>query len=593
LEITTEDNEMILETINGPEDLKKLKEKQLVDLAQEMRQALIKKISAQGGHLASNLGIVEITIGLHYVFNAPNDKIVFDVSHQTYCHKMLTGRKDAFLYPNKYDDVCGYSNPYESVFDLFNIGHTSTSISLACGIAKARDLAGGKENVIAVIGDASLDGGQAFEALNYGAEMGSRLIVVVNDNNMSIPENHGILNKRLNELKDNNGIIENNYFKSLGYEYIFVKDGHDINSVISAFESVKGIDYPVVVHIRTQKGKGYSFAENNREKWHWAHPFDVESGEFTSNVPAENYGRIASDFLLEKMSRDSKVVVVVASTPLCIGFNELNRKKAGKQFIDVGIAEQNAISFSTGMANNGFKPIFATNSTFYQRAYDQIEQEMCISKCAVTMIVTHASVFGHANDTHHGLLDMTLLGNIPGLVYLAPTNKEEYVAMMEWSIEQNNTPVAIRVPWTGVNHTDKHVDSDYSKTQYLINEKGLKVAFLALGGFYQMGEKTAELYRQNTGIKPTLINPRFITGIDENTLESLKSDHDIVVTIEDGILSGGFGARISQYYSTSPVKVMNFGFSMDIPNRYVPAELMEKNHLTPEQIVEDILKIMK
>ena len=584
---------MILETINGPEDLKKLEEIQLADLAQEMREALIKKTSACGGHLASNLGIVEITIGLHRVFNAPVDKIVFDVSHQTYCHKMLTGRKDAFLYPERYDEVCGYSNPNESEYDLFNIGHTSTSISLAYGIAKARDLTGGKENVIAVIGDASLDGGQAFEALNYGAEIGSGLIVVVNDNDMSIPENHGMLNKRLNELKDSNGKIEHNYFMSLGYEYIFVKDGHDIGSVISAFERVKGTDHPVVVHIRTQKGKGYSFAENNREKWHWAHPFNVESGEFTSNVPSENYGRIASEFLLDKMQKDSRVVVVAASTPLCIGFNESNRKKAGKQFIDVGIAEQNAISFSTGLAKNGCKPIFATNSTFYQRTYDQIEQEMCISRCAVTMIVTHASVFGHANDTHHGLLDMALLGNIPGLVYLAPTNKEEYVAMMEWSIEQNQTPVAIRVPWTGVNHTDRRVDSDYNKTQYLVNEKGAKVAILALGGFYQMGEKVVELYCQRTGIKPSLINPRFITGIDTETLDFLKKDHDIVVTIEDGILSGGFGARISQYYSTTPIKVMNFGFSMDIPNRYVPTELMEKNHLTPEQIVEDILNIEK
>ena len=584
---------MILERINGPADIKKLETNQLNVLAKEMRNALIKKTSACGGHLASNLGIVEITIGLHRVFDAPNDKIIYDVSHQTYCHKMLTGRKDAFLYPDKYEDVCGYSNPNESEYDLFNIGHTSTSISLACGIAKARDLTDGRENVIAVIGDASLDGGQAFEALNYGAEMGSGLIIVVNDNDMSIPENHGILNNRLNALKDNNGNIEDNYFKSLGYEYIFVEDGHDICSVISAFEKVKGTDHPVVVHIRTQKGKGYSFAENNSEKWHWAHPFNVESGEFTSNVPTENYGKIASEFLLNKIKKDPSVVVVAASAPLCIGFNESNRKKAGKQFIDVGIAEQNAISFSTGLVKNGCKPVFATNSTFYQRAYDQIEQEMCISKCAVTMIVTHASVFGHANDTHHGLLDIALLGNIPGLVYLAPTNKEEYIAMMEWSIEQNQTPVAIRVPWTGVNHTNKEVDSDYSRTKYLINENGSKVAILALGGFYQIGEKAAKLYKQRTGIQPTLINPRFITGIDNNTLDSLSAKHDIVVTIEDGIISGGFGARISQYYSASSTKVMNFGFSMDIPNRYVPTELMEKNHLTPELIVEDILNISK
>ena len=583
---------MFIENINGPEDLKKLDTSQMINLAKEMRATLINKVSVCGGHLASNLGIVEITIGLHYVFDAPKDKIIFDVSHQTYCHKMLTGRKDAFLYPDKYNDVCGYSNPQESEYDLFNIGHTSTSISLACGMAKSRDLLGQDENVIAVIGDASLDGGQAFEALNYGAEMRSGLIVVVNDNDMSIPENHGILNKRLNELKSKEGIIEDNYFKSLGYEYIFVKDGHDINSVISAFQTVKGTEHPVVVHIRTQKGKGYGFAEENREKWHWAHPFDVESGEFTSNVPKENYGRIASEFLLNKMSKDPKVIVVAASTPLCIGFNKENRKKAGNQFVDVGIAEQNAISFSTGLAKNGARPVFATNSTFYQRAYDQIEQEMCISKCPVTMIVTHASVFGHANDTHHGLLDIALLGNIPGLVYLAPANKEEYLSMLEWSIEQDKTPIAIRVPWTGVTHTDKEVEIDYSETKYLITQRGAKVAILALGGFYQVGEKVAELYERETGVSPTLINPRFITGLDKNTLDSLGANHDIVVTIEDGIVSGGFGARISQYYSASSMKVLNFGFSMNIPNRYIPAELMVTKHLTPEHIVEDIQGVM-
>ena len=581
---------MILESIDSPKDLKDLTIDSMTELSSEMRNALITKGSVCGGHLASNLGIVELTIAIHYVFDAPKDKIIFDVSHQTYCHKMLTGRKDAFLYPDKYDSICGYSNPLESEYDLFNIGHTSTSISLACGLAKSRDLVGGNENVIAIIGDASLDGGQAFEALNYGGEMNSGLIVIVNDNDMSIPENHGILNKKLNELRDNEGEIENNYFKSLGYEYIFVKDGHDIESIIDALKSVKGTDHPVVVHVCTQKGKGYSFAEDNREKWHWAHPFDIESGEFTSNVPNENYGRIASDFLLDKINKDPKVVVVAASTPLCIGFNAENRKKAGKQFIDVGIAEQNAITVSTGLAKGGCKPIFATNSTFYQRAYDQIEQEMCISKCPVTMIVTHASVFGHSNDTHHGLLDMALLGNIPGLVYLAPTNKQEYVAMLNWSIEQNNTPVAIRVPWTGVHYAEGDVENDYSVTKYKIMKKGSKVAILALGGFYRLGEDTVEMLKERTGIEATFINPRFITGADGDTLENLVADHNIVITIEDGIVSGGFGSRISQYYSAKPMKVLNYGFSMNIPNRYDPKKLMADNRLTPELIVEDVMK---
>ena len=583
---------MIIEKINSPADLKKLEADELDILASEIRSALITKMSKLGGHMASNLGIVEITIALHTAFNSPIDKIIFDVSHQSYVHKILTGRKDAFLYEKHYKDVSGYSNPEESEHDFFKIGHTSTSISLACGMAKARDLKGDSENIIAVIGDASLDGGEAFEALNFAKELQSGLIVVVNDNNMSIPENYGGLHDLLNTLRENEGKCDNNFFESLGFEYIFVKDGHNIQDLIAIFNTIKDTNHPVLVHCCTQKGKGYRFAEQDKEKWHWARPFNIETGEYIGGVSKENYGAIVAEYLLEKMKGNKDIVVVAASTPLCIGFNSERRKKAGKQFVDVGIAEQNALSMTAAIAKRGGKPIFATNSTFYQRAYDQIEQEMCISKCPATMILSHASVWGHTNDTHVGLYDITLFSNIPNLVYLAPTNCEEYIAMLDWSIEQNDFPVVIRIPWTKVYHSKRKVKTDYSITEYELVKNGTKVAIMALGSFYQLGEEIITLLNKE-GIEATLINPMFISGLDEKMLSSLEEEHELVVTLEDGIRNGGFGSKIAQFYGLSKMKVMNKAFSMDhIPTNYVPEDLMRENRLLPDQIVEDIIKVV-
>lgn len=583
---------MFLEHINSPADVKKLNSFELQELAKEMRQALITKISQCGGHLASNLGVVELTIALHYVFDSPDDKIVFDVSHQSYCHKMLTGRNRSFLYPECYNDVSGYTNPAESEHDVFQIGHTSTSISLACGLAKARNMRGGKENIVAVIGDSSLDGGEAFEGLNFASELDRGIIVIVNDNDTSIDKNVGSLSHHLRELERLGNGAKENFFRTLGFEYSLVEKGHYIDRIIESLQKVKGMDRSVVVHVKTQKGKGYVPAEQDTESWHWARPFDIETGKCTRLGPTENYGNIAGEFLLQKIGRDPQVVMVAAATALCAGFNEKRRKKAGKQYVDVGIAEQHAISMIAGIAQNGGKPIFATHSTFYQRAYDQIEQELCINRCPATMIVTHASVLGHTNVTHVGLLDMALLGNIPGLTYLAPTNKEEYMAMLDWSIEQRQGPVAIRVPWHGVFHTSELVDTDYSQVQYRVTQRGNQVAILALGGFYQLGESVAALLEERTDIRPTLINPRFITGLDAETLASLEEGHDLVVTLEDGILSGGFGSKIAQFYGTSPIKVLCKGFGMDIPVSYSPAALMERDRLTKEQIVEDITGLL-
>ena len=588
---------MYLERIGSPADLKELDIEQLTCLAAEMRKALIDTISTTGGHLGSNLGIVELTIAIHHVFDTPRDKVVFDVSHQTACHKMLTGRREAFLDPEKYGSVTGYSDPDESIYDIFKTGHTSTSVSLACGLAKARDIRGTRENVIAVIGDASLDGGQSFEALNYGAEIGTGLIVIINDNDMSIAENHGYIHTHLARLRENDGRGGDNYFRALGYDYRFVRDGNDISQVVEALKAVKDTDHPVVVHVCTQKGKGFGPAEKDMEKWHWAKPFDRETGEFKNTTKTTatkpGYASITADYLLDKMAEDPELVVVTSASPACIGFNRANREKAGRQFLDLGICEQNAVSFTAALARGGCRAVYATNSTFIQRAYDQIEQEMCLGKCPVTLIVTHGSVYGHWNDVQSGLLDIALLGNIPNLVYLAPADRQEYFAMLDWSIGQDRLPVAIRMPGTPV--TDEAgsayatKDKDYSETRYEIKQKGSRVAVLALGGFFRLGEETVRLYEEKTGERATLVNPRFITGYDSRTLEELKKEHGIVVTIEDGILSGGFGEKIAGYYADSSMRVLSYGFSQEIPVRYEPPGLMERNRLTPACIVGDVL----
>lgn len=581
---------MYIEHINSPNDLKKMSIAEMTVLAEEIRELIITKVSACGGHLASNLGVIELTLALHYVFNSPVDKFIFDVSHQTYCHKILTGRKEAFMSADKYKTVTGFSNPNESEHDFFAIGHTSTSISLACGLAKARDLKGDTENVIAIIGDASLDGGEAFEALNYASELDSNLIVVINDNEMSIPENHGALSKHLTELRLGSGNLKNNFFCSLGFEYYLVQNGNDIADLIDVLTKVKNAKCPIAIHICTQKGNGFKFAQEDKEKWHWARPFNRETGEYLTAVPKENYGSIVAEYLINKIRNDSKIIIMAASTPICIGFDKQKRELAGKQYIDVGIAEQNAVTMAAAIAKGGCKPVFATNATFLQRAYDQIAQEMCLNQTPATLIVTHASVYGHYNDTHVGLLDIPLLSNIPNLNYLAPANKEEYIAMLDWSIEQCNTPTAIRVPWTGVTQADYDVSRNYDEVCYKVVSEGEKVCIIALGGFFELGRKVALLLKEKTGIEPTLINPRFITGLDEKTLEWVKNTHEIVITLEDGILSGGFGSKIAQYYSDANIRVRNFGFSMDIPRTYEPNEFMCKNALSDSQIVDILIK---
>ena len=583
---------MYIEKINRPTDVKNLNSEQLHILADEMRQALLQKLSKHGGHFGPNLGMVEATIALHYVFNSPTDKIVYDVSHQSYPHKMLTGRKDAFLYEDKYDDVSGYSNPDESDHDFFTIGHTSTSVSLACGLAKGRDLKGDSENIIAVIGDGSLSGGEALEGLDFASELNSNLIIVVNDNDMSIAENHGGLYKNLKQLRDTDGKSECNLFKSMGLDYVFVKDGNDIDSLIDAFKQVKDSTYPVVVHICTQKGKGYEIAEKNKEAWHYCGPFDLETGKSDMPQGGEDYSSMTADILLKKMKEDKTIVGITSATPTVFGFTEDKRKEAGSQFVDVGIAEETAVALASGIAKNGGKPVYGVYSTFIQRTYDQLSQDLCINNSAATILVYWASVYGMNDVTHLGIYDIPMMANIPNRVYLAPTTKEEYLAMLDWSIEQNDHPVAIRVPISVVSD-GKKVTKDFSKlNEYEVTQNGSKIAIVALGSFYSVGAKTAEIIENKTGVKPTLINPIYITGTDDKLLEQLKENHDIVITVEDGVLDGGFGEKIARFYGNSDVKVLNYGLKKEFLDRYNPEEIVKANRLTPEQIAEDVCGII-
>ena len=579
---------MYIEKINGPEDVKKLNIEEMTALAEEMRHALLKRASIHGGHFGPNFGMVEAIIALHYVFESPKDKMVFDVSHQTYPHKMLTGRKDAYLYEEHYDDVTGYSCPQESEHDHFTVGHTSTSVSLACGLAKARDLRGESANVIAIIGDGSLSGGEALEGMDFAAELDSNMIIVVNDNDMSIAENHGGLYSNLKLLRETNGQAEGNLFKAMGLDYVYVDHGNDLRELIGAFKQVKDSKKPVVVHINTLKGKGYKPAEEHKEEWHWHLPFDIETGK--SHFPeVEDYSSVTCEYLIEKMKQDPTVVAITSGTPTILGFTQEKRKQAGRQFVDVGIAEETAVALASGIAKGGGKPVYGVYSSFIQRTYDQISQDLCIDGNPATIVVYTGSVFGMTDVTHLGLQDIPMLSNIPGLVYLAPTTKEEYLSMLDWSVEQKEMPVAIKLPGGDMISDGREVKKDWSQLNtYEVTEKGSKIALIGLGTFYFLALQTAEMLEKK-GIHATVINPYYITGLDEGLLEKLKADHDTVVTLEDGILNGGFGEKIARFYGSSDMKVYNYGLKKEFLDRYDVNEVLKENHLTAEQIVNDVL----
>ena len=584
---------MELSKIKSPADIRTMSIDELKELCDQLRKAFLIKISNHGGHVGPNLGLVEATVALHYVFNTPQDKIVYDVSHQTYIHKMLTGRMGAFLDPAKYDEVTGYTNPNESEYDLFTIGHTSTAVSLAGGIAKGRDLLGEKYNVVALVGDGSLSGGEAFEGLDEGATLNSNFIVVVNDNNMSIAENHGGLYDNLAKLRATDGRAEDNYFRTLGYDYIYVGDGNDVEALVEAFRKVKDTNHPVVVHIHTDKGHGYKPAEEHKEAFHYSGPFDLETGKPKSEDNSESYDDIFAQEMLAEMKADPKVCVLTAGTPGVLAFGPERRKEAGRQFIDVGIAEQEAAAMASGIAKAGGRPCFGVVSSFIQRAYDQLSQDISINKTPVVLNIFYGTVLGMTDVTHLGWFDIALISNIPGWVFLAPTNVEEYLSMQRWAMAQTEYPVAIRIPGGEVRHAEGSVQTDWSDlNKFSIERKGSEVAIIGAGTFLPLALQTADLLEKN-GIKATVINPRYLSGLDSEMLEKLKNDHRLVITVEDGVLDGGFGEKVAHYYGTSDMKVANYGLTKKFADRYNYKAILEENHLTAPQIAEDALSLLR
>ena len=582
---------MYIEKIHSPADLRKLEVSELKIVADEVRDAVLNRVSRHGGHVGPNLGFTEATVALHYVFDTPTDKLVFDVSHQTYPHKILTGRAHGFLDDADTRAISGYSSPIESPeYDNFEIGHTSTAISLATGLQKGRDVLGGTENIVAIVGDGSLSGGEAFEGLNTAAALGTNIIIVVNDNEMSIAENHGGLYANLRLLRETYGQAELNFFKTFGFDYYYLENGHNLASLVDIFRRVKDTPRPTVVHIHTEKGHGYAPAVEKQEAWHYRSPFDRETGKSTGPRDKSEYmPSLLGDFLREEMKRDPKLVVVASAVPMGLGFTADRRREAGAQYIDVGIAEEEAVALASGMAKRGARPVYFTYATFLQRTYDQIAQDLCVNGNPAVINVLGASIFGMNDFTHICFFDIAMLSHIPNLVYLAPTTYEELVAMQTWAIRQDKHSVAIRVPEGEVYHTSEPVDTDYSALNtFRVGHRGSRVALIAAGNFYQKGDRVRQLLA-GQGIDATLINPRYLTGVDTALLDELKKDHTVVATLEDGTLDGGFGERIARHYGPSAMRVLNFGVKKQLYDRYDVDELLRENHLTDEQIAEDVL----
>lgn len=581
----------LLKNINGPGDIKKLSLAELNQLAGEIREGLFNRLTHVGGHCGPNFGFVEATIALHYVFDSPHDKFVFDVSHQSYAHKMLTGRRFSYIDNDRFAEDSGYSNPHESEHDLFNIGHTSTSVSLATGLAKARDLLGRSENVIAVIGDGSLSGGEAMEGLNVaGSEINGNLIIVVNDNQQSISETHGGLYKSLADLRASKGASANNIFKAFGLDYVYEDNGNDIASLIKVFRSVKDIKHPVVVHINTTKGKGFALAEQNKEAWHWTVPFNRNTGLPTVSVPPVTYTSVAREYIMRRAETDDKFVLVTPNMPGSFGFTPDLRAKLGSKFVDVGIAEEQAVAMASGLAKGGANPLIITNTTFMQRAYDQLSQDLCINGNAVTILLNYANFDGLTDVTHLGIFGISAFSNIPNLTVLAPSNRAELVSMMDWSLDKANRPVIILMPGNAV--TDGATQQPYDPTKYNVTQHGEKVAVITLGDFYAKGQSLAEYIEKSFGFTPTLADARNASTIDAATLDKIAKDCKVVVTLEDGILDGGLGQKIAAHYAITDVKVLTYGLNKVFYDRYDPNELLKSLGITNEQMTAKIAELL-
>lgn len=591
---------MLLTQTTTPEDVKALNRAELPQLCDEIRHAILESSAAVGGHVAPNLGVVELTVALHRVFNSPIDKILFDVSHQTYAHKALTGRAYTYIDPKRFGEASGFANPDESEHDLFAMGHTSTSVSLGCGLAHARDLAGDAYNVITIIGDGSLSGGLAFEGFNNAAELDSNLIIIVNDNDQSIAENHGGLYRNLAELRASNGTCERNVFRAMGLDYRYLDAGNDVLALVDALQELRNIDHPIVLHVSTAKGKGFEPAQSDPERWHHVGPFDMATGrKLCPGHPSEpaprTYADITGEALSAAIERDPQVVGITAATPYIMGFTPELRAAAGKQFVDVGIAEEHAVTFATALARSGAKPVFGVYGTFLQRAYDELWHDLCLNDAPATILVFGASIFGTTSETHLSFFDISMLGGLPNMHYLAPACMEEYLSMLSWSLDHREHPVAIRVPGIGlVSRPDlaPAEDTDYSAVRYNVVRQGRDVAVLALGDFFELGERVANRLAAEYGIEATLVNPRFATELDREFLDSLVAEHRVVVTLEDGILDGGWGERVACYLACTPVRARTFGIAKGFPDRYDPNELLAQNGMTVENMAAEAARLL-
>ena len=591
---------MLLTQTTTPEDVKALNRAELPQLCGEIRHAILESSAAVGGHVAPNLGVVELTVALHRVFNSPTDKIVFDVSHQTYAHKALTGRAYTYIDPERYGEASGFANPDESEHDLFAMGHTSTSVSLGCGLAHARDLAGDTYNVITVIGDGSLSGGLAFEGFNNAAELDSNLIIIVNDNDQSIAENHGGLYRNLAELRASNGTCERNVFRAMGLDYRYLDAGNDVLALVDALQELRDIDRPIVLHVSTAKGKGFEPAQSDPERWHHVGPFDMATGrKLCPGHPSEpaprTYADITGEALSAAIERDPQVVGITAATPYIMGFTPELRAAAGKQFVDVGIAEEHAVTFATALARSGAKPVFGVYGTFLQRAYDELWHDLCLNDMPATILVFGASIFGTTSETHLSFFDISMLGGLPNMRYLAPACMEEYLSMLSWSLDHREHPAAIRVPGIGlVSRPDlaPAEDTDYSVARYNVVRQGRDVAVLALGDFFELGERVANRLAAEYGFEATLVNPRFATELDREFLDSLAVEHRVVVTLEDGILDGGWGERVACYLACTPLRARTFGIAKGFPDRYDPNELLAQNGMTVENMAAEAVRLL-
>lgn len=591
---------MLLTQTTTPEDVKALNRAELPQLCSEIRHAILESSAAVGGHVAPNLGVVELTVALHRVFNSPTDKIVFDVSHQTYAHKALTGRAYTYIDPERYGEASGFANPDESEHDLFAMGHTSTSISLGCGLAHARDLAGDTYNVITVIGDGSLSGGLAFEGFNNAAELDSNLIIIVNDNDQSIAENHGGLYRNLAELRASNGTCERNVSRAMGLDYRYLDAGNDVLALVDALQELRDIDHPIVLHVSTAKGKGFEPAQSDPERWHHVGPFDMATGrKLCPGHPSEpaprTYADITGEALSAAIERDPQIVGITAATPYIMGFTPELRAAAGKQFVDVGIAEEHAVTFATALARSGAKPVFGVYGTFLQRAYDELWHDLCLNDMPATILVFGASIFGTTSETHLSFFDISMLGGLPNMRYLAPACMEEYLSMLSWSLDHREHPAAIRLPGIGlVSRPDlaPAEDTDYSVARYNVVRQGRDVAVLALGDFFELGERVANRLAAEYGIEATLVNPRFATELDREFLDSLAVEHRVVVTLEDGILDGGWGERVACYLACTPLRARTFGIAKDFPDRYDPNELLAQNGMTVENMAAEAVRLL-